>query len=96
MICPHRQHIHVKQAFIFLCHNKRKAYSMLFSSYYSSRIFVIRTNERASLLKTIEVFSTLLNFLLAFKKYLHVILILQFLNFVKSTFSAFDPVTTEQ
>lgn len=55
---------------------------MLFSSYYSSRIFVNRTNERASLLKTIEVFSTLLNFLLAFKKYLHVILILQFLNFV--------------
>lgn len=69
---------------------------MLLSSYYSSRIFVIRTNERASLLKTIEVFSTLLNFLLAFKKYLHLILILQFLNFVKSTFSAFDPVTTEQ
>lgn len=54
---------------------------MLFSSYYSSRIFVNRTNERASLLKTIEVFSTLLNFLLAFKKHLLAILLSQFLQF---------------
>lgn len=49
---------------------------MLFSFYYFSRIFVNRINERVSLFKIIEVFLILLNFLLVFKKYLYVILIL--------------------